>query len=89
VEWYHRLRLHNWFITNNRTHREITIIDGDYRDLGVNHGGFIFIDISFGLEQIAVSASSRAARQSVIVMFAWNNNSLRMLPSGRKYGVVM
>jgi cardiolipin synthase len=28
VEWYHRLRLHNWFIANNRTHREITIIDG-------------------------------------------------------------
>jgi cardiolipin synthase len=28
VEWYHRLRLHNWFITNNRTHREITIVDG-------------------------------------------------------------
>jgi cardiolipin synthase len=28
VEWYHRLRLHNWFIVNNRTHREITVIDG-------------------------------------------------------------
>jgi cardiolipin synthase len=28
VEWYHRLRLHNWFIVNNRTHREITLIDG-------------------------------------------------------------
>ena len=28
VEWYNRLRLHNWFITNNRTHREITIVDG-------------------------------------------------------------
>ena len=28
VEWYHRLRLHNWFMTNNRTHREITVIDG-------------------------------------------------------------
>jgi cardiolipin synthase len=28
VEWYHRLRLHNWFRSNNRTHREITIIDG-------------------------------------------------------------
>jgi cardiolipin synthase A/B len=28
VEWYHRLRLHNWFISNNRTHREITIVDG-------------------------------------------------------------
>jgi len=28
VEWYHRLRLHNWFIVNNRTHREITIVDG-------------------------------------------------------------
>jgi cardiolipin synthase A/B len=28
VEWYHPLRLHNWFITNNRTHREITVVDG-------------------------------------------------------------
>ncbi len=28
VEWYHRLRLHNWFLSNNRTHREITVIDG-------------------------------------------------------------
>ena len=28
VGWYHRLRLHNWFIINNRTHREITLIDG-------------------------------------------------------------
>lgn len=28
VEWYHRLRLHNWFIANNRTHREITVVDG-------------------------------------------------------------
>jgi len=28
VDWYHRLRLHNWFIINNRTHREITLIDG-------------------------------------------------------------
>ena len=28
IEWYHRLRLHNWFIVNNRTHREITTVDG-------------------------------------------------------------
>jgi len=28
VEWYHRLRLHNWFRSNNRTHRELTIVDG-------------------------------------------------------------
>ena len=28
VDWYHRLRLHNWFIANNRTHREITLVDG-------------------------------------------------------------
>jgi len=28
VDWYHRLRLHNWFQDNNRTHREITLIDG-------------------------------------------------------------
>jgi cardiolipin synthase A/B len=34
VEWYHRLRLHNWFITNNRTHREITIVDGSIAFVG-------------------------------------------------------
>ena len=34
VDWYHRLRLHNWFITNNRTHREITLIDGSIGFLG-------------------------------------------------------
>jgi cardiolipin synthase A/B len=34
VEWYHRLRLHNWFITNNRTHREITIVDGSTAFVG-------------------------------------------------------
>jgi cardiolipin synthase A/B len=28
VGWYHRLRLHNWFLSNNRTHREITVVDG-------------------------------------------------------------
>ena len=28
VEWYHPLRLHKWFVSNNRTHREITIVDG-------------------------------------------------------------
>jgi cardiolipin synthase len=34
VEWYHRLRLHNWFIVNNRTHREITIVDGSTAFVG-------------------------------------------------------
>src|SRR5581483_9470981 len=28
IEWYHKLRLHNWFLSNNRTHREITVVDG-------------------------------------------------------------
>lgn len=34
VDWYHRLRLHNWFILNNRTHREITLIDGSTAFIG-------------------------------------------------------
>jgi cardiolipin synthase A/B len=34
VDWYHRLRLHNWFIINNRTHREITLIDGSTAFVG-------------------------------------------------------
>ena len=34
VDWYHRLRLHNWFIANNRTHREITLIDGSTAFVG-------------------------------------------------------
>jgi cardiolipin synthase A/B len=34
VDWYHRLRLHNWFKLNNRTHREITIIDGSTAFVG-------------------------------------------------------
>lgn len=34
VEWYHRMRLHNWFIANNRTHREITVIDGKTAFIG-------------------------------------------------------
>jgi cardiolipin synthase len=34
VEWYHRLRLHNWFISNNRTHREITVVDGSIAFVG-------------------------------------------------------
>jgi cardiolipin synthase len=34
VEWYHRLRLHNWFVSNNRTHREITIVDGSTAFVG-------------------------------------------------------
>jgi cardiolipin synthase A/B len=28
VEWYHALHWDNWFMSNNRTHREMTIIDG-------------------------------------------------------------
>jgi cardiolipin synthase len=28
VEWYHPLRWDNWFMSNNRTHREMTIVDG-------------------------------------------------------------
>lgn len=34
VKWYHRLRLHNWFISNNRTHREITVVDGQTAFVG-------------------------------------------------------
>ena len=34
VAWYHRLRLHNWFISNNRTHREITVVDGSVAFVG-------------------------------------------------------
>jgi len=34
VEWYHRLRLRNWFRGNNRTHREITVIDGSTAFVG-------------------------------------------------------
>ena len=34
VDWYHRLRLHNLFIINNRTHREITLIDGSTAFVG-------------------------------------------------------
>jgi cardiolipin synthase len=34
VAWYHRLRLHNWFISNNRTHREITVVDGTIAFVG-------------------------------------------------------
>jgi cardiolipin synthase A/B len=28
VAWYHPVRWNNWFRSNNRTHREITIVDG-------------------------------------------------------------
>jgi len=28
IAWYHRLRWNNWFRSNNRTHREMTIVDG-------------------------------------------------------------
>ena len=34
VDWYHRLRLHNWFLANNRTHREITLVDGSTAFVG-------------------------------------------------------
>jgi len=34
VQWYHRLRLHNWFSENNRTHREITVVDGSIAFVG-------------------------------------------------------
>lgn len=34
VEWYHKLRLHNWFMSNNRTHREITVVDGNIAFVG-------------------------------------------------------
>src|SRR5262245_3772292 len=34
VNFYHRLRLHNWFRANNRTHREITIVDGSVAFIG-------------------------------------------------------
>jgi cardiolipin synthase A/B len=34
VHFYHRLRLHNWFRANNRTHREITIVDGSVAFVG-------------------------------------------------------
>lgn len=34
VEWYHRLRLRNWFRSNNRTHREITVVDGSTAFVG-------------------------------------------------------
>jgi cardiolipin synthase len=34
VEWYHKLRLHNWFMSNNRTHREITVVDGNVAFVG-------------------------------------------------------
>jgi cardiolipin synthase len=34
VHFYHRLRLHNWFRANNRTHREISIVDGSVAFVG-------------------------------------------------------
>ena len=34
VQFYHRLRLHNWFRANNRTHHEITIVDGSVAFIG-------------------------------------------------------
>jgi cardiolipin synthase len=34
VEWYHPLRWNNWFHSNNRTHRELMVIDGSVAFLG-------------------------------------------------------
>lgn len=34
VGWYHPVRWNNWFRSNNRTHREITIVDGKIAFLG-------------------------------------------------------
>jgi cardiolipin synthase A/B len=34
VNFYHRVRLHDWFRANNRTHREITIVDGSVAFIG-------------------------------------------------------
>ena len=34
VAWYHPLRLHNFFMYNNRTHRELLIVDGKVAFLG-------------------------------------------------------
>ena len=34
VEWYHPLRWNNWFRFNNRTHRELLVIDGQVAFLG-------------------------------------------------------
>jgi cardiolipin synthase A/B len=34
VNFYHRLRLHNWFRANNRTHREISVVDGSVAFVG-------------------------------------------------------
>ena len=34
VGWYHPVRWNNWFRSNNRTHREITIVDGKIAFIG-------------------------------------------------------
>jgi cardiolipin synthase A/B len=34
VKWYHSVRWNNWFRSNNRTHREITIVDGSTAFIG-------------------------------------------------------
>ena len=34
VEWYHPLRWYNWPRANNRTHRELIVIDGKVGFLG-------------------------------------------------------
>jgi cardiolipin synthase len=34
VAWYHSLRWNNWFRSNNRTHREMTILDGSTAFVG-------------------------------------------------------
>jgi cardiolipin synthase len=34
VEWYHPLRWNNWFRSNNRTHREMIVVDGSTAFIG-------------------------------------------------------
>lgn len=34
VEWYHPVRWNNWFRSNNRTHREMIIVDGSVAFIG-------------------------------------------------------
>jgi len=34
VAWYHSVRWNNWFRSNNRTHREITVVDGTTAFIG-------------------------------------------------------
>ena len=34
IEWYHPLRWNNWFRSNNRTHREMIVVDGSTAFVG-------------------------------------------------------